>query len=64
VLEFAEQMMISYPMVLGNYKLATQVGNVPGLPTTYLYNPKGKQVAYNVGAITRDAIERYIRGKK
>jgi len=64
VLQFAEQMMISYPMVLGDYKLATQVGTVSGLPTTYLYNPQGKQVAYNVGAITRDAIERYIRAKK
>ena len=64
VLQFADQMMISYPMVLGNHKLAAQVGSVSGLPTTYLYNPQGKQVAYNVGAITRDAIERYIRGKK
>ena len=64
VLQFADQMMISYPMVLGDYKLAAQVGAVNGLPTTYLYNPQGKQVAYNVGAITRDAIERYIRSKK
>ena len=64
VLQFADQMMISYPLVLGNYKLADQVGNVPGLPTTYLYNPQGKQVAYNVGAVTREAIEHYIRNKK
>jgi len=64
VLQFADEMMISYPMVLGDYKLAAQVGAVPGLPTTYLYNPQGKQVAYNVGAVTRDAIERYIRAKK
>ncbi|MDD5389768.1 MAG: TlpA disulfide reductase family protein [Gallionellaceae bacterium] len=64
VLQFAEQMMISYPMVLGDYNLAKQVGGVNALPTTYLYNPQGKQVAYNVGAVTRDAIERYIRNKK
>ncbi len=64
VLRFADQMMISYPMVLGDQKLAAQVGAIPGLPTTYLYNPQGKQVAYNVGAITRDGIERYIRNKK
>ena len=64
VLQFSDQMMISYPMVLGNPKLATQVGSIPGLPTTYLYNPQGKQVAYNVGAVTRDGIERYIRNKK
>ncbi len=64
VLQFSEQMMISYPMVLGTHKLAAQVGAIPGLPTTYLYNPQGKQVAYNVGAVTRDGIERYIRNKK
>jgi len=64
VLQFSDQMMISYPMVLGDHKLAAQVGAIPGLPTTYLFNPQGKQVAYNVGAVTRDAIERYIRNKK
>ena len=64
VLQFSDQMMISYPMVLGSHKLAAQVGSIPGLPTTYLYNPQGKQVAYNVGAVTRDGIERYIRNKK
>ena len=64
VLQYADQMMISNPMVLGDYKLAKQVGEVNALPTTYLYNPQGKQVAYNVGAVTRDAIERYIRNKK
>ena len=64
VLAFSDQMMISYPMVLGNEKLAAQVGPITGLPTTYLYNPQGKQVAYNVGAVTRAAIENYIRKKK
>jgi thiol-disulfide isomerase/thioredoxin len=64
VLKFADDMMISYPLVLGDYELAKQVGRVDGLPTTYLYNPHGKQVAYNVGSITREAIESYIRKKK
>jgi hypothetical protein len=40
------------------------VGTIPGLPTTYLYNPQGKVVAYNVGVITREAVERYIHAKK
>jgi len=64
VLEFAEQMMVSYPIILGDQKMAAQIGAVPGLPTTYLYNPEGKVVAYNVGALTRAAVERYIAGKK
>jgi len=36
---------------------------VRGLPTPYLYNPDGKMVAQQVGAITRAAVENYIAGK-
>jgi hypothetical protein len=36
---------------------------VQGLPTTYLYNPEGKMVAQQVGAITRTAVESYITSK-
>lgn len=64
VLQFADQMMVSYPIILGDQKMAAQIGAIPGLPTTYLYNPEGKVVAYNVGALTRDAVERYISNKK
>lgn len=64
VLQFSDQMMVTYPVILGDRKMAAQVGSIPGLPTTYLYNPQGKVVAYNVGALTREAVERYIRPKK
>ncbi len=64
VLQYADQMMVSYPIILGDHKMATQIGAIPGLPTTYLYNPEGKVVAYNVGALTRAAVERYITNKK
>lgn len=64
VLDFADSMFINYPVVLGNSKIASQIGPMQGLPTTYLYNPEGKAVAYQVGALTRDAVERYISAKK
>ncbi|OYY94777.1 MAG: thioredoxin [Hydrogenophilales bacterium 28-61-23] len=64
VLQYTEQMMVTYPIVLGDMKMAAQVGTISGLPTTYLYNPQGKIVAYNVGALTREAVERYIQVKK
>jgi len=63
VLDFADGMFISYPIVLGDQKMARQIGPVEGLPTTYLYNPQGKMVAQNVGAVTRAAIESFIAGK-
>lgn len=63
VLQFADQMMVSYPIILGDSKIAAQIGALRGLPTTYLYNPQGKMVAYNVGALTRKAVESYINKK-
>ncbi len=60
VMQFAEQMMISYPIVLGNYHLAAQIGPIRGLPTSYLYNPQGKLVAQRLGPLTREDVERFI----
>ncbi len=60
VLQFAHNLHITYPIVLGNDAIAEQIGQVEGLPTSYLYNPQGKIVAYQVGALTRSAIEHYI----
>lgn len=60
VTDFADGMMVSYPIVLGDNKVVGQIGPVQGLPTTYLYNPEGKMVAQQVGPITREAVEKYI----
>ena len=64
VTDFAEGLMVNYPIVLGNSQVVNQIGPVQGLPTTYLYNPDGKMVAQQVGAITRAAVEGYINSKK
>jgi thiol-disulfide isomerase/thioredoxin len=63
VLAFADSMLISYPVILGDQKMTEQIGPVEGLPTTYLYNPQGKLVAHQVGAITRGNVESFIHGK-
>lgn len=62
VKRFADSMLVNYPVILGNRRLAAQVGPVQGLPTTYLYNPQGRLVARQVGAITRAEVENFIRG--
>jgi len=64
VQQFAERMRITYPLILGDSKIVAQIGVVNGLPTTYLYNPQGKMVAYNVGPLTRAAVEQYLSRKK
>ena len=60
---FAKQMEISYPNVMGDDKIAAQIGKVEALPTSYLYDPSGKLVSYQAGMVTREAIEGYIRSK-
>jgi len=63
VKQFADDLLVTFPIVLGDRKIAAQIGKVPGLPTTYLYNPEGRLAAQNVGALTREAVERYIDSK-
>lgn len=63
VTDFTEGLLVDYPIVLGNHQIVSQIGPVRGLPTTYLFNPEGKMVAQQVGAITREAVESYLKGK-
>jgi thiol-disulfide isomerase/thioredoxin len=63
VVSYTKQMDISYPVILGDDKLAAQIGRVDALPTSYLYDPAGKLVSYQSGMLTREVIENYIRSK-
>lgn len=63
VIDFADGLLVDYPIVLGTPRIVRQIGPVQGLPTTYLYNPEGKMVAQQVGLITRAAVENYIASK-
>ena len=63
VTDFADGLLVDYPIVLGTPEVVRQIGPVQGLPTTYLYDPEGKLVAQQVGAITREAVESFIASK-
>lgn len=61
--QFVDDYLISYPVVV--YSDPQQlVGNVTGLPTTYLIDPEGKVVGRRVGQIAGDEIENFIRDNK
>lgn len=64
VADFAKAHDISYPVVLGDFKISRQIGAVDVLPSSYLYNTKGEQVGYQAGVVTRAGIEAYINNKK
>lgn len=63
VVEFVAKKRVSYPIVYGDYALASQVGEVEALPTSFLYDPAGKLVSYQEGVVTRASVESYIKGK-
>lgn len=55
--DFVDDMLISYPIILGTPKVFAQFGSPPVLPTTLIFNPKGKLVQTKQGKITKTYIE-------
>lgn len=60
VLQFADGMFVNYPIVLGDEKIAARIGRVSGLPTTFIYDPRGELAVRHVGKLTRIQIERLM----
>ncbi len=63
VVDFVAKKRVSYPVVVGDYDQAAQVGEVEALPTSYLYDPTGELVSYQQGMVTRASVESYIKSK-
>ena len=62
--EYVDDMLMSYPIVLGDDSVTAQIGSAAVLPTTFIYNPQGALVKIKRGLITREYVERMIAGKK
>ena len=62
--EYVDDMLMSYPIVLGDDSVTAHIGSAEVMPTTYIYNPQGALVKIKRGLITREYIERLIAGKK
>lgn len=56
VRDFAEDMLISYPIILGD-KQKKEVFNPEVLPTTYIYKPDGSLFKVKRGALSRAWLE-------
>lgn len=63
VMEFVRSLSISYPIVLGNRHIASQLDEVSLLPSTYFYDPDGNPAARQLGIISRESIESFIEAK-
>lgn len=64
VKQYVDDMLMSYPVVLGDDSVAEQIGRMDVLPTTFIYNPQGKLVKIKRGIVTRDFIEKLMASSK
>ena len=62
VSDYVDDMLMSYPIVLGNDNIVKQIGPADVLPTTYLFNPKGKLVKVKRGLVSRHHLEKTMLG--
>ncbi len=60
VTEYVDDMLMSYPIVLGDDAVSAQIGSAEVLPTTFIYNPQGELVKVKRGLITKQYIEKMI----
>ena len=58
---FLEDYFITYPIVSSKPTQQSELGLIPGLPTTFLVTPEGEVVARQVGPVTRDMIEQFMQ---
>lgn len=60
ILSFLDTYSITYPIYSGANMMKSELGNVPGLPTTFLVSPQGTVEARQVGIVTGEMIENFI----
>jgi thiol-disulfide isomerase/thioredoxin len=61
LLAFLDDYFITYPNFVSKPGQESELGLIPGLPTTFLVTPAGKVVARQVGPVTREMIEQFIQ---
>ena len=57
---FLDSFFITYPMYVSDPSRESELGLVPGLPTTFMVSPDGKVVARQIGPVTREMLEKFI----
>ena len=66
VAKFAQDYLISFPLLLGSAEAFTRFcgADLQGVPTTLIYDPQGAIVVRHTGSVTRDMIERFIKNEQ
>ena len=61
IAEFASEMGVNYPVLLGTDKVAEDYGNVEFLPTSFYIDREGKIIGKGTGLLGRSEIEENVR---
>jgi thiol-disulfide isomerase/thioredoxin len=61
VFDYVDDMLMSYPIVLGDDQVKAQIGSADALPTTYVYNPRGELVKIKRGLVTKQYLESLMK---
>lgn len=64
VTRYVDDMLMSYPIVLGDASITKQIGSAEALPTTYVYNPVGQLIKIKRGLVTRQYLETLMVDEK
>ena len=60
LVRFLDDYFITYPNFIAGPTQQSELGLIPGLPTTFMVSPEGEVVARQVGPVTREMIEQFI----
>ncbi len=60
VADYVDDMLMSYPIVLGDDEIVKQIGTAEVMPTTYIYNPRGELVKTKRGLVTKAYLENFM----
>jgi len=58
---FLDKLSIIFPIFRSRPEQKSELGLIPGLPTTFLVSPEGKVVARQIGPVARKMIEMFIQ---
>ena len=59
---YVEKMKVTYPVVVGDGTLADAYGGIDAIPTTFIIDKKGNILDRHLGYLSKDAIEKMIKG--
>ena len=61
VTDYVNDMLISYPIVLGDDDVMKQIGFSAVLPTSYIYNPRGELIKTKHGLVTKQYLDSLLK---